>query len=52
MLYEVITSLKFKDPTTGAGDIAYAIAAIDWAVTAKQEGVNIRVLNISWGYEA
>jgi len=46
-----IMGLKFKDPNTGYGDIADAIAAIAWAVTAKQAGVNIRVLNISWGYE-
>jgi subtilisin family serine protease len=46
-----IMGLRFKDPTTGDGDIAHGIAAIDWAVTAKQAGVNVRVLNISWGWD-
>jgi len=45
-----IMGLKFID-SNGNADVARAIAAIDWAVTAKQAGVNLRVLNISWGYE-
>ncbi len=35
---------------TGAGTVATGIAAIDWAIRAKQAGVNIRVLNASWGW--
>ena len=30
------------------GFLSDALAAIDWAVTAKQAGVNVRVLNNSW----
>jgi subtilisin family serine protease len=33
----------------GDGSIASAIAAINWAVTAKQRGVDVRVLSASWG---
>lgn len=33
----------------GDGSIAGAIAAIDWAVKAKNRGVGIRVLSASWG---
>jgi len=33
----------------GDGSIAGAIAAIDWAVKAKQRGIGIRVLSASWG---
>jgi subtilisin family serine protease len=36
----------------GAGDTAGAIAAIDYAVQAKQRGVNVRVLNLSWTTES
>lgn len=43
-----IMGLKFLD-STGSGTTANAIAAIDFAITAKQAGVNIRVLNNSWG---
>jgi subtilisin family serine protease len=43
-----IMGLKTLD-STGSGTTANAIAAIDWAVTAKQAGVNVRVLNASWG---
>jgi subtilisin family serine protease len=35
----------------GSGDTAGAIAAIDYAVQAKQRGVNVRVLNLSWTTE-
>jgi len=43
-----IMGLKMMD-SSGGGSLAAAIAAIDWAVTAKQAGVNVRVLNNSWG---
>ncbi len=33
----------------GDGSIAGAVAAIDWAVKAKDAGVNLRVLSASWG---
>jgi subtilisin family serine protease len=33
----------------GDGSIASAVAAIDWAIAAKQRGVNVRVLSASWG---
>ena len=42
-----IMGLKFLD-ANGNGSVAGAIKAIDFAVTAKQAGVNIRVLNNSW----
>ena len=42
-----IMGLKFMN-SGGSGSYADAIAAIDWAVTAKQSGVNVRVLNNSW----
>lgn len=34
----------------GFGLVSEGIAAIDWAIRAKQAGVDIRVLNNSWGY--
>ncbi|MGH3372571.1 MAG: S8 family peptidase, partial [Nocardioidaceae bacterium] len=43
-----IMSLKFIRPT-GSGLISDAVAAIDFAVSAKVAGVNVRVLNASWG---
>jgi subtilisin family serine protease len=43
-----IMGLKFLD-STGSGFLSDAITAIDYAVQAKQAGVNIRVLNNSWG---
>ncbi|NWJ46032.1 MAG: S8 family serine peptidase [Chloroflexi bacterium] len=43
-----LMGLKFLN-STGSGNTAGAIAAIDFAVKAKQAGVNIRVLNNSWG---
>ncbi len=33
----------------GDGSIAGAVAAIDWAVKAKQAGIGLRVLSASWG---
>ncbi len=43
-----IMGLKFLD-AGGSGTTADAITAIDFAVQAKIAGVNIRVLNNSWG---
>ncbi|MEO8036567.1 MAG: S8 family serine peptidase, partial [Acidobacteriota bacterium] len=43
-----IMALKFLD-SYGYGSIAGAIAAIDFAVQAKIDGVNVRVLSNSWG---
>lgn len=44
-----IMGLKFLDKN-GSGYTSDAIAAIDWAVRAKQSGLaNVRVLNNSWG---
>lgn len=36
----------------GDGTIAGSIAAIDWAVKAKQRGIDVRVLSASWGGDA
>lgn len=43
-----LMSLKMLDDE-GNGSIASAIAAINWAVTAKGRGVDLRVLSASWG---
>ena len=43
-----IMGLKFID-STGSGTTANAIKAIDFAIQAKERGVNVRVLNASWG---
>ncbi|MEW5718963.1 MAG: S8 family serine peptidase [Chloroflexota bacterium] len=43
-----IMGLKFLD-SSGSGSVADAIDAIDFAITAKAAGVNVRVLNNSWG---
>ena len=43
-----IMGLKFLGKN-GSGYTSDAIAAIDWAVSAKDSGVNVRVLNNSWG---
>jgi uncharacterized repeat protein (TIGR01451 family) len=43
-----IMGLKFLD-WDGGGTTADAIAAIDFAVQAKIDGVNVRVLSNSWG---
>ncbi|MEO8034451.1 MAG: FG-GAP-like repeat-containing protein, partial [Acidobacteriota bacterium] len=43
-----IMALKFLD-SGGYGNTADAIAAIDFAVQAKIDGVNVRVLSNSWG---
>jgi len=43
-----IMALKFLD-SSGYGNTADAIAAIDFAVQAKIDGVNVRILSNSWG---
>jgi subtilisin family serine protease len=43
-----IMGLKFLD-ASGSGTNEGAIEAIDWAIRAKQAGVNVRVLSNSWG---
>lgn len=43
-----IMPLKFLD-ANGSGNTADAIEAIDFAINAKLAGVNVRVLNNSWG---
>lgn len=43
-----IMSLKFLN-AQGSGTLADAIEAIEYAITMKQRGVNIRILNNSWG---
>jgi serine protease len=46
-----IMGLKFLN-SSGSGTTAGAIAAIDFAVQAKIDGVNVRVLSNSWGGSA
>ena len=43
-----LMALKFLS-ATGSGTTADAIAVIDYALKARQAGVNLRVLNFSWG---
>jgi uncharacterized repeat protein (TIGR01451 family) len=43
-----LMGLKFLD-SSGNGTTADAIAAIDFAVQAKLDGVNVRILSNSWG---
>jgi thermitase len=43
-----LMSVKVLD-RNGNGDDFTAIRAINWVVAAKQSGVNIRVINASWG---
>src|SRR5204863_2744279 len=43
-----IMGLKFLN-SGGSGATSGAVAAIDWAIKAKQAGVNVRVLSNSWG---
>jgi serine protease AprX len=47
-----VISLKVAD-TTGAVDVTQVIAAIDWVVQHRNDpGLNIRVLNLSYGVQA
>jgi subtilisin family serine protease len=43
-----LLALKMLDHN-GDGSIVGAVEAIDWAISAKQAGVDIRVLSASWG---
>ena len=43
-----LMALKFLDASL-TGTVDGAISAIDWGVSAKQAGVNLRVINASWG---
>ena len=43
-----IMSLKFLNGG-GFGDVAGAVAAINYAIDRKRAGVNLRVINASWG---
>jgi subtilisin family serine protease len=43
-----IMGLRFLSPA-GSGSTADAIDSINWAIDAKNDGVNLRVLNNSWG---
>jgi subtilisin family serine protease len=43
-----LMGLKFLN-AKGSGSTSNAVKAIDWAVAAKQAGVNVRVLSNSWG---
>jgi subtilisin family serine protease len=45
-----LMSLAMLDQN-GDGSIASAISAINWAITARQRGVNLRILSASWGGE-
>jgi subtilisin family serine protease len=46
--YTTLVGLKFLS-AAGAGFTTDAVTVIDFAITAKQQGVNIRVLSNSWG---
>jgi subtilisin family serine protease len=43
-----IMGLKFLN-SSGSGYTSDAVEAINWAINAKKAGVNLRVLNNSWG---
>jgi subtilisin family serine protease len=43
-----LMALKFLDANL-SGTVDAGISAIDWGVSAKQAGVNLRVINASWG---
>jgi len=44
-----LMSLKFLGGSKGSGSTANAIKAIDYAIYQKKHGVNLRVINASWG---
>jgi subtilisin family serine protease len=44
-----IMSLKFLGGSKGSGSTANAVKAIDYAIFQKNHGVNVRVINSSWG---
>jgi subtilisin family serine protease len=41
--------LRHSNTGTATGSVADAVQAIDWALAAKAAGVNLRVLQASWG---
>jgi subtilisin family serine protease len=43
-----LMAIKMLD-ANGNGSILGAVQGIDWAISAKQAGVNLRVLSASWG---
>ncbi len=46
-----LMSLKFLGKKNGTGSTADAVAAIEYAIDQRRRGVNLRVLNASWGGE-
>ena len=46
-----LMSLKFLGGTKGRGSTSDAVEAINYAIDMKKRGVNIRVINASWGGE-
>jgi subtilisin family serine protease len=44
-----IMSLRFLGGSKGSGSTANALKAIDYAIFQKNHGVNVRVINSSWG---
>ncbi len=44
-----MVSLKFLTGSNGSGSTANAIKAIDYAIALKNRGVNLHVINASWG---
>ena len=44
-----LMSLKFLGGSKGSGSTADAIKAIDYVLYQKRQGVNVRVINASWG---
>ncbi|HKY06299.1 MAG TPA: S8 family peptidase [Blastocatellia bacterium] len=46
-----LMSLKFLGKKKGTGSTADAVAAIEYAIDQRRRGVNLRVLNASWGGE-
>jgi len=44
-----LMSLKFLGGSKGSGSTADAIRAIDYVIYQKNHGVNVRVINSSWG---
>ena len=49
MLYHVEPVPDCVHSSCATGSVADAVKAIDWALAAKSQGVNLRVLQASWG---